>query len=74
MKCTNCNRAMDPVELHNVPVEYLKDFLSVDSNKLNDNWYWCSSCDSYDQHEAPKRLSPDEEHLAQLIECYSGFF
>lgn len=74
MLCPNCDQEMQPVELHKVPVDNLKEFLSVEGNKLNDNWYWCPFCDSYDQDETPRILTPDEERLAKLIECYPSFF
>jgi hypothetical protein len=62
---------MDPVGLHEVPVENLKSFLDVAENKLDDNWHWCSKCDTYDQCPVPKQLSPEAERLSKMIEYYS---
>lgn len=63
MICSTCNRSMDPVELRDVPVDELKDFLSEDGNRLEDNWYWCSECDSYNQCPLPKMLTPEGVRL-----------
>jgi hypothetical protein len=71
--CPNCNLPMEPVELSDVPADTLKSFLSISGNKLEDDWYWCSECDTYEQYATPKRLSPEVEKLNKMIELYSTF-
>lgn len=71
--CPNCSKEMEAIELKNVPVENLKDFLSTDGNKLEDNWYWCPGCDCFDQASTPKKLSPEAEYLEKMLEYYPGF-
>ena len=69
--CSNCHQLMDPVELHDVSAEDLKDFLSVDGNKLEENWYWCSGCDSFEQRPIPTaKLSPEFLLKEQELKSY----
>jgi hypothetical protein len=66
--CSNCNQAMLPVDLQQVPAEDIKDFVSKAGNKLDDNWYWCSYCDTYEQYSTHERLSPESERLIETLE------
>ncbi len=69
--CPICNQTMLPVDLHQVPADTIKDFVSVPENQLEDNWYWCSDCDTYDQAKTPIKLSPEIERLRRMIEWFS---
>ena len=66
--CSNCKQSMLPVELQQVPTDDIKDFVSKPGNKLDDNWYWCPNCDSYEQYKTPRRLSPESERLLETLE------
>ena len=69
--CSNCHQTMVPVELHQIPVEDLKDFISVDGNKLEDNWYWCTECDSFEQRPIPTaKVSPEILQKEQELKSY----
>ena len=70
--CSNCNQSMLPVDLQQVPGENLRDFIGVPGNKLEDNWLWCSECDSYEQSKTPAKLSPEIERLKETLEYYSS--
>ena len=41
--------------------------IRLTGNKLDDNWYWCSNCDSYKQYKTPERLSPETERVLQSL-------
>jgi hypothetical protein len=66
--CSNCNQVMLPVDLQQVPAGDIKDFVSKPGNKLDDNWYWCSNCDMYEQYTTHERLSPESERLVETLE------
>ena len=70
MICSNCNQPMDPVELHDVPADNIKDFVDVPGNKLDDNWYWCSNCDSYEQFKTTEKSSPEIERVLQTLSSF----
>ena len=71
MICSICHGSMVPVELHQVPTENIRGFLSIAENRLEDNWYWCSECDSYEQSVTPIQPSPEIERLRQTLKCFS---
>ena len=71
--CPVCKTPMEPVSLCDVPAEKINSFLGNSGNKLEDDWYWCSECDTYDQRVTPELLSPEAERLNKMIEYYSSF-
>ncbi len=68
--CSICNQSMLPVDLEQVPAENIKDFVSNPGNKLVDNWFWCSECDSYELCSTPIGLSPETERLEQELKSF----
>jgi len=69
MFCSYCRLEMMPVELKNVPIEDINRHMSVDGNKLEDNWYFCTECGSFEQKPLPTaKLSPEVEKQNQELE------
>jgi hypothetical protein len=61
---------MLPVEISDVPVDSVKDFIDVPGNKLGDAWYWCSNCDNFTQHPIIARPSQQAERALQTISSF----
>jgi hypothetical protein len=61
---------MCPVSVIEVPVNIIKDFIDVPEHKLEDNWYWCSSCGKHEQREIPVKPSPEAERALQTLSSF----